>query len=175
MPREDGPTINHVSLEPSQPICPERSLFSDKGGREGGGGGEKEEGRGTIDRSPTRKSMDKQSYLIRPRDRTLNFCSLSSCLDEFLPSFRFEVRSKLCRGGRSSLFFFPTCLGQDDCCCDGDRRFITMSTDKYWLKGNIGSKQVFQVVVMEKRGGGGCSRAPFFRYGKNPVGSKFFP
>lgn len=36
MPREDGPTINHVSLEPSQPICPERSLFSDKGGREGG-------------------------------------------------------------------------------------------------------------------------------------------
>lgn len=33
-----------------------------------------------------------------------------------------------------------------------------MPTDKYWSKGNIGSKQVFQVVVIKKRG----------------VGSKFF-
>ena len=37
-----------------------------------------------------------------------------------------------------------------------------MPTDKYWLKGNIGSKQVFQVMVIKKRRGELFSEHFFF-------------
>lgn len=114
--------------------------------------------------------MDKQSYLIRPRDRILNFClSLSLFLFSSFPigPSCFHVRTNSLPFGsirgsnleifrdRFFYFFFFLHLSETRSCCDG---FITMPTDKYWSKGNIGSKQVFQVVVIKKRG----------------VGSKFF-
>lgn len=70
-------------------------------------------------------------------------------------SVRFEARISRFFEIDSSIFFFFLHLSETRSCCDG---FITMPTDKYWSKGNIGSKQVFQVVVIKKRG----------------VGSKFF-
>lgn len=116
--------------------------------------------------------MDKQSYLIRPRDRTLNFCprlflSLSFLLSPLVPRAStyeripspFSVRFSSRLESRASrffeidsstflLFFFCTCLEQDPV-----MTVITMPTDKYWLKGTIGSKQVFQVMVIKKREG----------------------
>lgn len=114
--------------------------------------------------------MDKQSYLIRPRDRTLNFClSLSSSSFPIGPScFHVRMNSLPLRGSSAEIFrdrffyfffffFFFAPVWNKILLW----RFITMPIDKYWLKRNIGSKQVFQVVVIKKRGGEGLFSSTF--------------